>query len=101
MSIFSKIIDGVFGSLFDFIDDKVPDKKDADRLKTILEGFKTSAQYKTAALQADLIMKESEGNFLQRSWRAIVCIIFAIAIVFLDRSDLVPLLKAALMGYVG
>lgn len=101
MSIFSKIIEGVLDPLFDFVDEKVPDKKDSERLKTILEEFKTSTQYKTAELQTELIMKDFNGNFLQKSWRAIVAIMFAAAIVFMGRDDLIVLLKVALSGYVG
>ncbi|MHC6528832.1 MULTISPECIES: hypothetical protein [unclassified Vibrio] len=101
MNIFSKILDGVFGPLFDFIDNKIPDKKDAERIKALLEQFRISSNYKTAELQTQLILKEMEGNWLQRSWRGIVMIILAVAVVLYDRTDLVGVLLKGLAGFVG
>ncbi|EKI0735545.1 hypothetical protein PB787_002144 [Vibrio parahaemolyticus] len=101
MKIFKKIISTFIGSLIDFIDEKVDDKEEANKLKAILEAYQKSAYLRLAETQASLIMAEYNGTWLQKNWRAIVMIIFAIAIVFLGRDDLVVLLKAALMGYVG
>ncbi len=101
MKIFKKIISTFIGSLIDFIDEKVDDKEEANKLKAILEAYQKSAYLRLAETQASLIMAEYHGTWLQKNWRAIVMIIIAIAIVALDRTDLIDMLKIGLSGFIG
>ncbi|ELB2092042.1 hypothetical protein [Vibrio parahaemolyticus] len=101
MKIFKKIISTFIGSLIDFIDEKVDDKEEANKLKAILEAYQKSAYLRLAETQASLIMAEYNGTWLQKNWRAIVMIIIAIAIVALGRTDLIDMLKIGLSGFIG
>ncbi|HIF9075759.1 TPA: hypothetical protein ACX6NV_000590 [Photobacterium damselae] len=100
MAIGRIIIGNVIEKLYEFIDKRVDNKQEAEKIKGIIELFLISKDCIKLTKQTDLVITELKGNFLQRSWRPIVMIIFAIGVV-MGKPELYEVLLRGLSGYVG
>ncbi len=75
---------GVFGKALDIIDDMVPDKDLAAKLKAGLKmRFREIASGEFVTLvkaRTSIIMAEAKGGWLQRNWRPMLMVLFGIII---------------------
>lgn len=86
------IINGMLSSVTKLIDNLSANSTEKEKLKT--EVSRTIMKYveNLSRTQRDIIMAEAKGNWLQRSWRPIVMLVFA-AVVLLGVFIPIPLLN--------
>lgn len=86
MTILSKIFSGGAKDLVDsvggILDNVLTNDEEKSSAKEKLTSVIMDALDKMHALQAGLISKEAAGNWLQRSWRPIVMLMFAFVVVY-------------------
>lgn len=113
MSILSKIFssgaDKILDSAANVIDKVVTNDKERQTLKNELSQVVLSELNTLMQFQSNLIKSEMEGNWLQRSWRPVVMLMFSLLVVvgafveipYLDNdSPYWSLLELGLGGYV-
>lgn len=86
MSILSKIFSGQASDLVkntgDVIDNLTTSDEEKMKAKNKLSGVVFDAMDKLQQSQRDVLMQETKGNWLQRSWRPIVMLCFAFIVMY-------------------
>lgn len=111
--IFAFLSGNVFDKVGNIIDDLVTSKEEKLVLKNQLEKLFLDAKLKLQEMQTSIIISESKGNFLQRSWRPILMLSFGFIVLYSKfiapafglpnavlESDFWDLLKLGVGGYV-
>ena len=111
--IFAFLSGNVFDKVGNIIDDLVTSKQEKLVLKNQLEKLFLDAKLKLQEMQTSIIISESKGNFLQRSWRPILMLSFGFIVLYSKfiapafglpnavlESDFWDLLKLGVGGYV-
>ncbi len=86
------VLDTLLTSVGGVINNLVCNSKDKEKIKSELTTVILNHYDQVYTLQKEIIMNESQGNWLQRSWRPLVMLAFAMVVilgVFID----IPLLK--------
>ena len=76
LGLLSKLIEPVFG----VIDKAVPDKDLAQKLKHDVQTAMIAQESTFVQAARDVVVSETQGNWLQRSWRPIIMLMFAAVI---------------------
>lgn len=104
-----KILDTLLSTVGDVINKLVCSKDEKNKLKAELTSVILSHYDQMAGIQKDIIISEISGNWLQRSWRPLVMLAFAVVVilgVFVDipllnnNSPFWNLLQLGMGGYV-
>jgi hypothetical protein len=104
-----KILDTLLKSVGGVINNLVCSSQDKEKLKSELTTTILSHYDQVYNLQKEIIVSETRGNWLQRSWRPIVMLAFAFVVllgVFIeipllnDNSPFWSLLELGMGGYV-
>ena len=86
MEILKNLFGGAAKELTDSVgkvlDDAITNDEEKSTAKQKISSIVLDALYKLQALQASIINKEAQGNWLQRSWRPIVMLMFAFVVVY-------------------
>lgn len=80
--IFGKAAKELTDSVGNVLDDVLTNDEEKSTSKQRLTSVITNVLYKLMELQAGIINKEASGNWLQRSWRPIVMLMFAFVVVY-------------------
>lgn len=104
-----KVLDTLLTSVGGVINKLVCSNQEKEKLKTELTSVILGHYDQIAGLQKDIIISETRGNWLQRSWRPLVMLAFALVVilgVFINipllnnNSPFWSLLELGMGGYV-
>jgi len=108
--LFGSAIKDVVSSVGDALDKNITSKEEKLKAKTEITGIVTEFATTTIDAQKEVVLAEVQGNWLQRSWRPTLMLIFAGVVVVSTFYDVhlneVPtefwgLLKIGIGGYIG
>lgn len=71
-----------FKGVTNLIDEVVTSDEERMAIKEKLASFFSSQALELSKLQSDIIQTEAKGNFLQRSWRPIMMLMFGFIVVY-------------------
>lgn len=104
-----KVLDALLNSVGGIINNLVSSSDEKHKLKSEITSVILGHYDQLAGMQKDIILSETSGNWLQRSWRPLVMLSFAVVVilgVFIDipllnnDSPFWTLLQLGMGGYV-
>ena len=77
---FAAVVAPLLGGLFKVIDQAVEDKDQANKIKSDVQRLMLEGRAKKLEAAAKIIVAEARGNWLQRSWRPTLMMVFCLII---------------------
>ena len=75
------LIGSIGGKVLDIVDDVVEDKDEANRLKFEIQRQLIENKSSELEASAKIVLAEAQGSWLQRNWRPLLMVTFALLVV--------------------